>query len=454
MIGLDGMPWHILSKLFKWNVMPNLKEIAKKSLRGTLKSTVPPVSAPAWTSIATGVNTGKHGIFDFTMPTKDYDGTRLVATSQHVKYLRIHEMVAVQGLRSICINQILTYPIKKIPGSLVITDWLSPEIECSPEIEQYASKYHGRTFEISGKQDWNTEYADLASRVDTINTMLKEVDWNLFWAVYSEPDHLFHGHYDLVMKKDEKLMRLFTKIDETFSAVKEVCNLLIVVSDHGFNKFKYAVYVNTFLKNLGLVKKTKQATLKSIAGHRQLTKKKELHLPERLYSSLAVVPSWFELILTKIYKRLLKAGVKTKLTYHVNPKSSKAFKHGFGVYVKEKELVDYVASILENASFIGRVWRKEQLYVGKWLKDMPDLIVVPNYNNGYAFRGQTIGPKPVVRRTFSEHHPDGIVIIHKNHLKKSWSNDIKVYDIVPTILDFLDLDIPEDTDGRVIDLTQ
>jgi predicted AlkP superfamily phosphohydrolase/phosphomutase len=126
-IGLDGMAWHILNKLFKWNIMPNLKRITQKSLKGTLESTIPPESGPAWTSLATGVNPGKHGVFGFTIPTKDYNGIKIL-NSRDVKYLRIHEMVAVQNLKSICVNQILTYPIKKFPGSYVITDWLSPEI--------------------------------------------------------------------------------------------------------------------------------------------------------------------------------------------------------------------------------------------------------------------------------------------------------------------------------------
>ncbi|MFQ5821938.1 MAG: alkaline phosphatase family protein, partial [Candidatus Heimdallarchaeota archaeon] len=64
-IGLDGMPWHILELLIDRGVMPNLKNVVKKGARGTLKSTIPPYTSASWTSISTGVNPGKHGIFDF-----------------------------------------------------------------------------------------------------------------------------------------------------------------------------------------------------------------------------------------------------------------------------------------------------------------------------------------------------------------------------------------------------
>lgn len=454
-IGLDGMSWHILNKLFKWKFMPNLLEITKKSVRGTLPSTIPPESGPAWTSIATGVNPGKHGIFGFTKPTKNYDDTKILS-SHDIKYLRVHEMVAVQNLKSVCVNQLMTYPIKRISGSYVITDWLSPEIKCSPEIKQYAENYRGPTLgrsSPSSKKDWNAEYAELSSRVDTVNTLLEKIDWDLFWVVYGEPDHLFHRYYDLVMKKDRRLMQLFTKMDETFGIVKDVADLLFVVSDHGFQKFDYGVYVNSFLEQLELAKRVSQQTMKAIACQTQLDNPKvEFRLPENLYHYVSKLPSLVELVLLKVYKQLLRANIKAKLTTHVNPKSSKAFAHGFGIYVKEKELIDYVILMLKKEPFIGGIWRKEELYSGKQLEAMPDLIMIPNFNGGFAFRGDVIAPKAVIRRDFSNHHPNGIVIIYKDDVRPSWAEGIEVYDIVPTILDFLGLDIPEDTDGKVIDL--
>ena len=455
MIGLDGMAWHVLDKLFEWKVMPNLEEITKKSLKGTLKSTIPPESAPAWTSIATGVNPGKHGVFSFTKPTDNYDDMRIMS-SRDVKYLRVHEMVAVQNLKSVCVNQLLTYPIKKFPGSYVITDWLSPEIRYSPEIEQYARNYRGPALGKSSpslKKDWHSEYVEVSSRVDTINTLLREVDWDLFWVVYSEPDHLLHRFYDLVMKRDNKVMRLFTKIDETFGIIKDLTDLLIVVSDHGFRKFRKAVYLNTLLEKHGLATKVSQETIKAVSCQQQIGEPKvKFRLPKEFNRYLATVPLPLEAVLLKIYKQLLKADIKVALTTHVNPKSSKAFAQGFGIYVKEKKLTGYIVSILKKSPFIGGVWKKEEIYTGKQLASMPDLVVVPDFNGEFAFRSNIIAPKPVVTRDFSNHHPNGIIIVYKNDVHPSWLKGVAVYDVVPTILNFLGLDVPEDTDGKMIPL--
>ena len=454
-IGLDGMAWHILDKLFEWNIMPNLKNITRKSLKGVLPSTIPPESGPAWTSIATGVNPGKHGIFGFTKPTEDYSGTRIV-NSQDVKYLRVHEMVAVQNLKSVCVNQLLTYPIKRIHGAYVITDWLSPEIKYSPEIAQYAKNYQGPTLGKASpllEKNWDAHYTEVSSRVDTVNALLEKTDWNLFWVVYSEPDHLFHRYYDSVMRKDRRLMRIFAKIDETFKIVSNIADLIIVISDHGFRKFSYGVYVNTYLEKLGLVNSMRHQAMKTIVCHRQVDKPKiQFRIPESLYRYLSRLPSSIELIMLRVYKHLLKANIRAQLTKHIDPKFSKAFAHGFGIYVKEKELIDHVVMYLKKAPFIGGAWKKEELYTGKQLKAMPDIVVIPNYEKGFAFRSDVIAPKTTVRRDFSNHHPNGIVILYSKDVKPSWVKGISVYDIAPTILNFLGLNIPGDTDGKVIDL--
>ena len=459
-IGLDGLAWHILDRLFSWGIMPNLQKLAEKSLKGTLPSTIPPESAPAWTSISTGVNPGKHGIFGFTKPTEDCSDTRIMS-SRDVKYLRIHEMVAVQNLRSICINQLLTYPMRTIEGSFIITDWLSPRLDFSPEIAQYAKNYCAPTLgKLSPflRNDWKAEYAELSSRVDTVNTLLQKFDWDLFWVVYSEPDRLFHRCYDLVMRKDEQIMRLFAKIDETFGLVENLADLLIVVSDHGFAKFKHGVYVNKFLKEMRLAKAADRVTLKDLVRKRQdaqvsrVRALRKFHVPQGLLKFLSFTPSPVELILVRIYKQMLKADIRGSVATHVDPKSSKAFSHGFGIYVKEKELIDRIVGMLKKERSLGGVWKREELYEGRQVKDMPDIIMVPNFDEGFALRGDAITHKPVVRRHFPSHHPDGIVMICKKGLQPTRLNRISVYDIAPTILKFLDLDIPADTDGKAMKL--
>ncbi len=438
--------------------MPNLQKISEQSLKSTLPSTIPPESAPAWTSISTGVNPGKHGIFGFTKPTADYCDTKIM-TSLDVKYLRVHEMVAVQGLKSLCINQLLTYPIKSIEGSLVITDWLSPRTDFSPELKHYAKNFHAPTFtKLSPllRNDWGAEYTELTSRVNTINTLLQQFDWDLFWVVYSEPDRLLHRCYDLVMKKDDQIMQLFAKIDETFGLVKDLADLLIVVSDHGFTKFHHGVYVNSFLRQMRLVKAVNRATLRDLVGKRRDAQiggapvQRKLPIPKVVLKYLSYAPSLVELTLVRIYREMLKTDIRGSVATYVDPRSSEAFSHGFGIHVKERNLIDSIVQTLKREHSLGGVWKREELYEGKQVHAMPDIIILPNFEDGFALRGDAILHKPVVRRDFPSHHPDGVLMIHKRGLKQTYLDRVSVYDITPTILKFLDLEIPSDADGKAM----
>ncbi len=72
-LGFDGMDFRLTKKLLKKGVLPNFKRIADGGTFAPLWSTEPPVSPVAWSTFATGVNPGKHNIYDFlTRDTQTY----------------------------------------------------------------------------------------------------------------------------------------------------------------------------------------------------------------------------------------------------------------------------------------------------------------------------------------------------------------------------------------------
>jgi len=111
-IGLDGMSWSILEALFDRGVMPFLKSLVHRgSFTATLKSTLPPSTCPAWTSIATGVNPGKHNVYSFLSISRgDLGFESKVVTARDVRYPRIHELVGMFKAKSLVINLPATYP--------------------------------------------------------------------------------------------------------------------------------------------------------------------------------------------------------------------------------------------------------------------------------------------------------------------------------------------------------
>src|SRR5512147_1646527 len=64
-IGLDGATWTVLDPYIKMGLLPNIARLRSQGCWGELRSTIPPLTAPAWSSFLTGKNPGKHGVFHF-----------------------------------------------------------------------------------------------------------------------------------------------------------------------------------------------------------------------------------------------------------------------------------------------------------------------------------------------------------------------------------------------------
>ena len=64
-LGFDGMDPTLARRFMDEGKLPNLKALADEGTFARLKSTQPSESPTAWSSFATGVNPGKHSIYDF-----------------------------------------------------------------------------------------------------------------------------------------------------------------------------------------------------------------------------------------------------------------------------------------------------------------------------------------------------------------------------------------------------
>ena len=60
LIGLDGATFSVLDPLMEQGVMPFLKSFFAEGARAGLRTIVPPLTPPAWTSLMTGRTPGQH----------------------------------------------------------------------------------------------------------------------------------------------------------------------------------------------------------------------------------------------------------------------------------------------------------------------------------------------------------------------------------------------------------
>lgn len=92
----DGVPLNLARKLANEGVMPNLAKLFKKGWWGNLETSLPPLTAPAWVSFATGKDPGGHGVFNFLHPKDDLNNLDVIS-SQDIKGKTFYEILEEKG---------------------------------------------------------------------------------------------------------------------------------------------------------------------------------------------------------------------------------------------------------------------------------------------------------------------------------------------------------------------
>ncbi len=117
-VGLDGATWDLAGPFMEAGEMPTLRRLVTRGVSGVLRSTTPPVTFPAWSSFMTGVNPGKHGIFDFT---RRLPGTYEIAfvTSRDRRVPTIWQLLSEAGRRVAVLGVPTTYPPEAVNGIVV-----------------------------------------------------------------------------------------------------------------------------------------------------------------------------------------------------------------------------------------------------------------------------------------------------------------------------------------------
>jgi len=83
--------------------MPTLERLISLGTSGELRSTIPPLTGPAWVSFATGVNPGRHGCYDFFLPKTALDRVRAI-TSEDINAETFYERLENEGRKNILVN--------------------------------------------------------------------------------------------------------------------------------------------------------------------------------------------------------------------------------------------------------------------------------------------------------------------------------------------------------------
>lgn len=486
-IGLDGAAWHLLDPLIEAGLMPRLAALRSKGASGTLLSTVPTYTPPAWTSAATGVNPGRHGIYGFIEGHAQAEHQSL-SHSGVVKSSTIWEMANAQGARAGIYNLPLTYPPQPLDGWMVsgmmtpgygerqrgFASWGAPHTgaELEAKILEWAPGY---VLDISAnyEQDWRDEKLAISAlesirqRKVVLEHLLATDPPDVLFSVQEAPDRIQHVYYrymdpsDVLYDSPEGL-KIRPYVEQCFAAMDEIIGLLddwagndggvIVCSDHGFTAWEVTVHLNALLASWGYF------SLK--AGTRAM----QSGLVRRL------IP-----VAKRVLPRKFARGAKAKTFAAIDWSKTRAFASPIpqqGIYINLKgrdrfgiidpsELAAMKADLTERLlgaagpdgkPFVDRVWASEEVFHGEALEGAPDLLPVMRdhrfENSDEIFHTDPFSD--VAHMPRGVHHPDGIVIVSGPGVKPGGNIDGNVQDVTPTLLYLAGLKVPEGLDGNVL----
>jgi len=117
-LGLDGASWDVIDPLIEAGRLPHLAAWRARGVAARLASSVPPMSFPAWSSFATGLGPGRHGLFDFTQKLPGEYRLRFTNASDRCG-ASIFARASRAGRRVLALGMPASYPPEPLAGLLV-----------------------------------------------------------------------------------------------------------------------------------------------------------------------------------------------------------------------------------------------------------------------------------------------------------------------------------------------
>lgn len=269
-LGLDGLSRAFLEAPLVQDTMPNLLGLLRGSATGTLRSTHPPYTAPGWTSITTGMDPDRHGVFSFT------DAAGRPVTANHVAVPRVWDYVGEAGGRSIVVNVPLTHPPRSIDGTLISGMPVPRETPFTwPEPLARTLSDEGYVVDTAVREG-SREPAGVLTRLRQMTEargrvaarLARSQAWDLFMVVFVLPDRLGHpwwkqlvpgdAHYETgrgkrLRRAAARPLRALDRAIGDLLASTPPSTAVVVCSDHGFGPLHGEVFFDVALARAGLI---------------------------------------------------------------------------------------------------------------------------------------------------------------------------------------------------------
>ncbi|MFT4884896.1 MAG: putative AlkP superfamily phosphohydrolase/phosphomutase [Natronomonas sp.] len=425
--GIDGVPYSLIAD--NEDVFENLHELQAAGSGGAIDSIVPPESSACWPALTTGVNPGETGVYGFQdREVGSYD--TYVPMGRDVQATRLWSRVDDAGREATVMNVPVTFPPDRDVQRMV-SGFLSPGVEKAAYPDELRETLEGLDYKIDvnaklgHKEDKEKFIEDahrtLDARFDAFKHYIQEDDWSLFFGVFMTTDRINHflfKHYTQDGEYKEEFLDFYAKVDQYLGELRDMLDdetTMVVASDHGFTQLDHEVKCNVWLEENDWLS-YENDDHDSLGDISDDTTAYSL-IPGRFYINLegreprGSVPE-------EDYEDV-RAELKAELQELEGPDGRKV---------------------------ADRVVTKEKAFRGDHDDIAPDLVVIPNH--GFDLKAGFKGGDKVFDtgpRNGMHSFDNACLFIDDDDATVS---DSDLYDIAPTILDLLDIEVDRnDFDG-------
>ncbi|MEE8305116.1 MAG: alkaline phosphatase family protein [Candidatus Tectomicrobia bacterium] len=512
-IGLDGATFDLIKPWAAAGKLPTFKHLLHIGVHASLESVIPPITPPAWTSFMTGMNPGKHGLFNFIEYNPQGHSIRYTNASNrkvHTLWRFLNDLGWTVGM----INVPMTYPPAEVNGfcisgldtpdadsNFVYPLWLKQELEQAVG-EIYLDPRHLGYMKTDDKRDRVLKSLREIEkrRTDIAAYLIAHHPVDVMMLVYTATDTAQHFFWDFMdqtcPRRDAPNADLYrnaildiyrlmdANIARLLKLLPEDC-VVMVLSDHGGGPLpKTIVHLNQYLQELGLLvykKGTRRASQRvlhrfssALDGYLRgvLSPSQKARL-SRMFPSLREQWESYGSSLTMIDWAQTQAYCLEVLAFPpaiwVNLDGQ-----GPGGGVKagaEYEnliafLTERLYTLKDNATgkpFIRRVYHKKEIYQGSYMDLAPDLVLswweerafqtrksVPNATHPSVYQATDAATGRAASWS-GTHRLHGILVMTGGPFRQAAKlSEAHITDIAPTLCYLLGLPVPAEMDGKVL----
>ncbi|PSQ44525.1 nucleotide pyrophosphatase [Halobacteriales archaeon QS_9_68_42] len=418
--GIDGVPYSLVRD--NPDTFGNLNAIADEGSGGAIDSIVPPESSACWPALTTGVNPGETGVYGFQdREVGSYD--TYVPMGRDVRAKRLWSRVTDAGREATVMNVPVTFP----PGRDVqrmVGGFLSPGVDKAAYPDDLRETLENLEYRIDvdaklGHDEDKAAFIEdahetLEARFEAFKHYVQKDDWDLFFGVFMTTDrvnHFLFKHYAQDGEYKDEFLEFYAKVDEYLGRLRDMLDdetAMVVASDHGFTTLDHEVKCNVWLQQNGWLSYEDD-------DHESL---EDISDDTRAYS---LIPGRFYLNLEGREPR----GSVPREEYESVRDELKA----------ELEALEGP----DGRKVADRVVTKEEAFRGDHDDIAADLIVIPNHGfdlkSGFKGGDEVFDTGP---RNGMHSFDNACLFVDDDSARIA---DADLYDIAPTMLDLLDLEV-------------